>query len=71
MAPRRVKETEKPAKTKKKKKGAYTKDTGEDSGKARKGRRDYTVRGGRGISLAPARQPASQLRSEPALPAGR
>ncbi|OGN94737.1 MAG: transcription termination/antitermination protein NusA [Chloroflexi bacterium RBG_13_51_18] len=45
MAPRRVKEAEKPtrAKTKKKKKGAYTKETSEDSSKARKGRRDYTV----------------------------
>jgi len=43
MAPRRVKETEKAPKSKKKKKGAYVKDTGEDSVKARKGRRDYSV----------------------------
>jgi transcription termination/antitermination protein NusA len=43
LAPRRVKETAKPSKSKKKKKGAYTKDTSEDTGKARKGRRDYTV----------------------------
>jgi N utilization substance protein A len=45
MAPRRVKETEKPAKAKakKKKKGSYIKDTNEDSSKPRKGRRDYTV----------------------------
>jgi transcription termination/antitermination protein NusA len=43
MAPRRVKETAKPSKSKKKKKGTFTKDTGEDSGKTRKGRRDYTV----------------------------
>jgi transcription termination/antitermination protein NusA len=43
MAPRRVKETEKAPKSKKKKKGAYIKDTGEDNVKTRKGRRDYTV----------------------------
>jgi hypothetical protein len=43
LAPRRVKETAKPSKSKKKKKGAYTKDAGEDTGKAKKGRRDYTV----------------------------
>jgi len=43
MAPRRIKETEKAAKSKKKKKGAYAKDTGEDTVKARKSRRDYTV----------------------------
>ncbi|MGD0780888.1 MAG: transcription termination factor NusA [Dehalococcoidales bacterium] len=43
LAPRRVKETVKPSKSKKKKKGAYTKDTSEDTGKAKKGRRDYTV----------------------------
>ena len=42
LAPRRAKEEEKPAKAKKKKKGTRTKDTGEESGKARKGRRDYT-----------------------------
>jgi N utilization substance protein A len=45
LAPRRAKTTEKPdkAKAKKKKKGSYTKDTGEDTGKVRKGRRDYTT----------------------------
>jgi N utilization substance protein A len=43
MAPRRVKEVEKPAKAKKKKKGAFTRDTGEEGVKAKKGRRDYTV----------------------------
>ncbi len=43
MAPRRAKEEEKPAKTKKKKKGARARETSEESGKARKGRRDYTV----------------------------
>jgi N utilization substance protein A len=43
LAPRRAKEAEKPSKTKKKKKGAFTKDTGEEGVKARKGRRDYTV----------------------------
>jgi N utilization substance protein A len=43
IAPRRAKETEKPAKSKKKKKGAYVKDTGDDSVKVRKGRRDYTA----------------------------
>jgi N utilization substance protein A len=43
MAPRRAKETDKSAKSKKKKKGGF-KDAGEESGKAaRKGRRDYTV----------------------------
>ena len=42
MAPRRAKQTEKPSKTKKKKKGAYTKDTGEEGVKVKKGRRDYT-----------------------------
>jgi hypothetical protein len=43
MAPRRVKEVEKPAKAKKKKKGAFTRDTGEEGVKAKKGRRDYSV----------------------------
>ncbi|OGO16726.1 MAG: transcription termination/antitermination protein NusA [Chloroflexi bacterium RBG_16_50_11] len=43
MAPRRAKETEKPAKAKKKKKGTFTKDRGEEGVKARKGRRDYTA----------------------------
>jgi N utilization substance protein A len=43
MAPRRVKETEKPAKSKKKKKGAFTRDSGEEDVKAKKGRRDYTT----------------------------
>jgi len=43
MAPRRIKETVKAAKSKKKKKGTYARDTGEDGVKARKGRRDYTV----------------------------
>jgi N utilization substance protein A len=40
MVPRRTKDTEKPSKSKKKKKGGYTRDTGEEP-KARKGRRDY------------------------------
>ena len=43
LAPRRAKEAEKPAKAKKKKKGARTRETSDESGKARKGRRDYTV----------------------------
>ena len=43
MAPRRVKEVEKPAKTKKKKKGTFTRDSSEEGVKAKKGRRDYTV----------------------------
>ncbi len=46
LAPRRVKETEKPtrAKAKKKKKGSYTKDTTEDSAKTKRARnRDYTI----------------------------
>jgi N utilization substance protein A len=46
LAPRRVKEADKPAraKTKKKKKGSYTKDTAEDSAKTKRARnRDYTV----------------------------
>jgi N utilization substance protein A len=41
IVPRRIKETEKPSKVKKKKKGSYTKDTTEAPTKARKGRRDY------------------------------
>jgi N utilization substance protein A len=42
MAPRRSKETEKPSKSKKKKKGTHIKDTSEEGGKGtRKGRRDY------------------------------
>jgi hypothetical protein len=40
LAPRRVKETEKPAKAKKKKKGGFVKE-GEEGVKAKKGRRDY------------------------------
>ena len=43
LAPRRVKEVEKPAKTKKKKKGTFTRDSGEEGVKAKKGRRDYTT----------------------------
>jgi N utilization substance protein A len=43
MAPRRTKATTKTSKTKKKKKGGYTKDTSEDGVKVRKGRRDYTI----------------------------
>jgi transcription termination/antitermination protein NusA len=43
MAPRRVKEVEKPAKAKKKKKGTFTRDSGEEGVKAKKGRRDYSV----------------------------
>jgi N utilization substance protein A len=43
LAPRRAREAEKPGKAKKKKKGAFTKDTGEEGAKTRKGRRDYTV----------------------------
>ncbi len=39
---RHVKETVKPSKTKKKKKGAYAKATGEDTSKAKKARRRYT-----------------------------
>jgi N utilization substance protein A len=42
LTPRRTKEKEKPAKSKKKKKGARARETGEEGGKARKGRRDYT-----------------------------
>ena len=40
---RRAKADTGPARAKKKKKGAYTRDTGEEEGKARKGRRDYEV----------------------------
>jgi N utilization substance protein A len=44
LAPRRAKVAEKSAKSKKKKKGAYTKDTGEESAKAKRVRsHDYTV----------------------------
>ncbi|MHB8104609.1 MAG: hypothetical protein ACYDG5_03610, partial [Dehalococcoidales bacterium] len=46
LAPRRVKEAEKPtrAKAKKKKKGSYTKDTAEDNAKTKRARnRDYTI----------------------------
>jgi len=43
MAPRRARATAKTSKTKRKKKGAYAKDTTEDGVKARKGRRDLTV----------------------------
>ncbi len=42
LTPRRTKEKEKPAKSKKKKKGARARETGEEGGKARKGRRAYT-----------------------------
>jgi N utilization substance protein A len=42
LTPRRTKEKEKPAKSKKKKKGAHARETGEEGGKARKGRRAYT-----------------------------
>ena len=42
IAPRRVKQTEKPAKAKKKKKGTSTKDAGEEGVKVKKGRRDFT-----------------------------
>jgi N utilization substance protein A len=43
MVPRRTKSTSKAGKTKKKKKGGYTKDTSEDGIKVRKGRRDYEI----------------------------
>ncbi len=43
MAPRRTRATAKTTKSKKKKKGAYAKDTTEDGVKARKARRDFTV----------------------------
>jgi N utilization substance protein A len=43
MVPRRTKVSTKTTKTKKKKKGAYTKDTSEDGVKTRKGRRDFDV----------------------------
>jgi N utilization substance protein A len=43
MGVRRAKTEARPARAKKKKKGAYTRETGEDEGKARKGRRDYEV----------------------------
>ncbi|HJX13889.1 MAG TPA: transcription termination factor NusA [Dehalococcoidales bacterium] len=43
MAPRRAKAPAKAGKTKKKKKGAYTKDTSEEGVKAKKARRDFTV----------------------------
>ena len=43
MAPRRTKVSAKTGKIKKKKKGTYTKDTGEDGVKARKGRRDFEI----------------------------
>ena len=43
MAPKRTRSTAKTSKSKKRKKGAYTKDTGEDSVKVRKGRQDYTI----------------------------
>jgi N utilization substance protein A len=42
LAPRRAKESEKPSKTKKKKKGAHVKETSESAVKSRKGRRSYT-----------------------------
>jgi N utilization substance protein A len=43
MAPKRTKATSKATKTKKKKKGAYVKDTGEDGVRGRKGRRDIDI----------------------------
>ncbi len=43
MAPKRPKATSKTTKSKKKKKGAYAKDTGEDGVKVRKGRRDIVI----------------------------
>ena len=43
MAPKRTKTTGKAAKAKKKKKGAYAKESTEDGIKARKGRKDFTV----------------------------
>jgi N utilization substance protein A len=43
MGVRRAKTEAKPARSKKKKKGAYTRETGEDGVKARKGRRDYVA----------------------------
>jgi N utilization substance protein A len=43
MAPRRTKVSTKTTKTKKRKKGAYTKDTSEDGIKVRKGRRDFEI----------------------------
>jgi N utilization substance protein A len=41
MGVRRTKSEARPARAKKKKKGSYTRETGEDEGRARKGRRDY------------------------------
>jgi len=41
MGVRRAKTEARPARAKKKKKGAYVRDTGEEEAKARKGRRDY------------------------------
>jgi N utilization substance protein A len=43
MVPRRTRTDTKPSKSKKKKKGAFTRDTGEDGIKSRKGRRDFEV----------------------------
>ena len=43
MGVRRAKTEARPARSKKKKKGAYTRETSEDGVKARKGRRDYEV----------------------------
>ncbi len=43
MVPRRTKPTAKTGKTKKKKKGGFTKDTSEDGVKVRKGRRDFEI----------------------------
>jgi N utilization substance protein A len=43
MGVRRTKSEPRPARAKKKKKGSYTRDTGEDESRARKGRRDYEV----------------------------
>ena len=43
MAPRRAKTAAKSGKSKKKKKVVYSKDTGEDGVKTRKGRRDFEI----------------------------
>jgi N utilization substance protein A len=44
LAPRRAKSSAKTSKSKKKKKGSYTKEIGEDAVNVRKSRRDYSVR---------------------------
>jgi N utilization substance protein A len=43
MVPRRAKDTERPARAKKKKKGAYTRESSDEGVKAKKGRRDYDI----------------------------